>query len=113
MASPAGHSCYRPHEIIRKNAMTMRTHLLSGAAGLAIAVALSFGAQAQTAPPPTPNQSSPEMTGNMASGEPPTMIRHAVRHTKRHARASAQDSSAAEMAATERLNQQQLQGAKN
>jgi hypothetical protein len=53
------------------------------------------------------------MTGNMASGEPPAMIRHAVRHTKRHARASAQDSSAAEMAATERLNQQQLQGAKN
>jgi uncharacterized membrane protein len=91
----------------------MRTYLLSGAAGLAIAVALSFGAQAQTAPPPTPNQRSPEMTGNMASGEPPTMIRHAVRHTKRHARASAQDSSAAEMATTERLNQQQLQGAKN
>ena len=97
--------------------MTMRTQLLSGAAGLAIAMALSFGAQAQAAPPPTPDQSSPEMTGNMASGESPAMAKHALRHakhhTKHHARASSRDSSPAEVAATERLNQQQLQGAKN
>ncbi len=79
--------------------MKMRSRLFSGAAGLAIAVALSFGAQAQTYPAHGQDQTSPEMTGNMPSGEQPMWVKHKARH-KHHVRGVEQDTMSGQTPAT-------------
>ena len=94
--------------------MTMRTSLLSGIAGLAIAGAISFGAYAQTdpaAPTAAPQATNPGQTPATApsSGVPGG---HKVHHRLYKGQSGPQDSTPAEAAATERLNQQQLQLAK-
>ena len=90
--------------------MTMRTSLLSGIAGLAIAGAISFGATAQTdpaAPTAEPQATNP--------GQPPASAPSVARVKQHHhhvvyrGQSGPQNSTAAEAAATDRLNQQQLQ----
>jgi len=93
--------------------MTMRTSLLSGVAGLAIASAISFGAYAQTAPlTPTaaPQATNPGQTPATApsAGVPGG---RKVHHRRYRGQSGPQDSTPAEAAATELLNQQQLQHA--
>jgi hypothetical protein len=91
--------------------MTMRTSLLSGIAGLAIAGAISFGAYAQSDPvTPTaePQATNPGQTPATApsAGVPGG---HKIHHRVYKGQSGPQDSTPAEVAATERLNQQQLQ----
>jgi hypothetical protein len=93
--------------------MTMRTSLLSGIAGLAIAGAISFGATAQTdpaAPTAAPQATNPGQTPATApsAGVPGGPKVH---HRRYKGQSGPQDSTPAEAAATERLNQQQLQQA--
>ena len=93
--------------------MTMRTSLLSGIAGLAIAGAISFGATAQTdpaAPTAAPQATNPGQTPATApsAGVPGG---RKVHHRRYRGQSGPQDSTPAEAAATERLNQQQLQQA--
>ena len=90
--------------------MTLRTTLFSGIAGLAVAAALSFGAQAQTetaASPATWQQGVMMSSGN--AREP--AVKHSMRYSRHTARSGPQDSTPAEQAATERLNRQQLAAA--
>ncbi len=93
--------------------MTMRTSLLSGIAGLAIASAISFGAYAQTdaaAPTVAPQATNPGQTPATApsAGVPGE---HKVHHRTYKGQSGPQESTLEEAAATERLNQQQLQQA--
>ena len=93
--------------------MTMRTSLLSGVAGLAIAGAISLGAYAQTdaaAPTAAPQATNPGQTPATApsAGVPGG---RKVHHRRYKGQSGPQDSTPAEAAATERLNQQQLQRA--
>jgi len=91
--------------------MTMRSTLLSGIAGLAIASAMTFAAQAQTdAPPPAPGT-----TTNATGGQTPATAPSAdpakprVHHHRiLRGQSGPQDSTPAERAATDRLNDQQL-----
>ena len=90
--------------------MTMRTTLLSGIAGLAIASAISFAAYAQTdpvAPATEPQATNPGQTPATApsAGVPGG---HKVHHRLYKGQSGPQDSTPAEAAATEKLNQQQL-----
>jgi hypothetical protein len=91
----------------------MRTSLLSGIAGLAIAGAISFGAYAQTdtaAPAAAPQAINPGQTPATApsAGVPGG---HKVHHRLYKGQSGPQDSTPAEAAATDQLNQQQLQQA--
>ena len=91
--------------------MTMRTSLLSGIAGLAIAGAISLGAYAQTdavTPTAAPQADNP---GQMPATAPSAGVpgRHKVHHRLYKGQSGPQDSTPAEAAATEKLNQQQLQ----
>jgi hypothetical protein len=93
--------------------MTMRTTLLSGIAGVAIAGAISLGAYAQTdtaAPTAAPQATNPGQTPATApsAGIPGGKKVH---HHLYKGQSGPQDSTPAEAAATERLNQQQLQQA--
>ena len=90
--------------------MIMRTTLLTGIAGLAIAGAISFGAFAQTdpaAPTTEPQATNPGQTPATA----PSVARVKQHHHRGVFRGQSgpQDSTPEEAAATERLNQQQLQ----
>jgi hypothetical protein len=89
--------------------MTLRTTLFSGIAGLAIASAVAFGAYAQTetAALQTMRQQGVMMSSGNAS-QP--VAKHTVRH-RAHRNAQGMptnDSTPAEKAATDRLNQQAL-----
>lgn len=93
--------------------MTMRTSLLSSIAGLAIAGAISLGAYAQTdpvAPTAEPQTTNPGQTPATApsAGVPGG---HKVHHRLYKGQSGPQDSTPEEKAATEKLNQQQLQQA--
>jgi hypothetical protein len=90
--------------------MTLRTALLSGIAGLAIASAVAFGAQAQTetAALQTMRQQGVMMSSGNAS-EP--AVKHSMRYSRHTVRSRPQDSTPAEQAATERLNRRQLAAA--
>jgi hypothetical protein len=91
--------------------MTIRTTLFAAIAGLAAAAVLSFGAVAQENFP-APATRTTAQSGEMMSSGPnswPVMRRTAMHH--RHTiRVASHDSTPAEKAATERLNQQQLAG---
>jgi len=88
----------------------MRTSLLSGIAGLAIAGAISFGATAQTdpaAPTAAPQATNPGQTP--ATAPSVARVKQHHHHGVYSGQSGPQDSTPAEAAATERLNQQQLQ----
>jgi hypothetical protein len=88
--------------------MTLRTTLFSGIAGLALASALSFGAYAQAVTPTAaPQVTNPGQTPATApsAGVPGGPKAH---HRVYRGQSGPQDSTPAEKAATERLNQQQL-----
>jgi hypothetical protein len=90
--------------------MTMRTSLLSGIAGLAIAGVISFGAYAQTdpvAPTDAPQATNPGQTP--ATAPSVARVKQHHHHGVYRGQSGPQDSTPAEAAATERLNQQQLQ----
>jgi hypothetical protein len=96
--------------------MTLRTTLFSGIAGLAIAGAVAFGAQAQ--PHAVASRTMWQQGVMMPSGyTSPSVVRY-TKYTVRHrAHRYAQgmptnDSTPAEKAATERLNLQQLAAAR-
>jgi len=99
--------------------MTMKSSLLSGIAGLAVAIALSFGAQAQTdTAAPATDQAAPQATdSNATGGQTPATAPSVKRSDQRHHRAiyrgqsGPQDSTPAEKSATDLLNQQQLAAA--
>lgn len=99
--------------------MNMRTILLSGIAGLAVAGAVSFGAQAQTdaASPPAAQTTDQTPDTNATGGQTPATAPSAARvkqhyhHRIYHGQSGPQDSTPAEKAATDSLNQQQLQQA--
>jgi hypothetical protein len=91
----------------------MRTSLLSSIAGLAIAGAISFGAYAQTdpaAPTDAPQATNPGQTPATAPSAGIPGARK-VHHRVYRGQSGPQDSTPAEKAATELLNQQQLQKA--
>jgi hypothetical protein len=92
--------------------MTLRTTLFSGIAGLAIAAALSFGAQAQTYA--TASQATWQQGVMMSSGNAsrPVAKHIALRH-RHYVRTASSDSTPAEQAATDQLNMQQLRAARN
>jgi hypothetical protein len=99
--------------------MKMRTFLLSGIAGLAVASVVSFGAQAQTDPAaPATEQAAPQATDSNATGGQTPATAPSVAKVKQHhhrgvyrGQSGPQDSTPAEKAATDRLNQQQLTAA--
>jgi hypothetical protein len=86
---------------------------MSGIAGLAIAGAISFGATAQT--DPTTPTAEPQVTnpGQTPATAPSAGIPggHKIHHRLYKGQSGPQDSTPEEAAATERLNQQQLQKA--
>ena len=90
--------------------MKMRTLLLSGIAGLAVASVVSFGAQAQT-------DSAAPAAVNATGGQTPATAPSVVRVKQHHhhdiyrGQSGPQDSPPAEKAATDSLNQQQLTAA--
>jgi len=87
--------------------MTLRNTLLSGLAGLAIAGAVSFGAQGQTVPATAPQADNP---GQMPATAPSAGIPGGpkVHHRRYQGQSGPQDSTPAEAAATDRLNDQQV-----
>ncbi len=90
---------------------TMKTSLLSGIAGLSIAAAVSFAAQAQTDATAPSDQSTAQTSEMMPSGDTDRPVaKHTSRHNRHSARSGPHDSTPAEQAATERLNEQQLSG---
>ena len=92
--------------------MTMRTSLLSGIAGLAIAGAISFGATAQTdpaAPTAAPQATNPGQTP--ATAPSVARVKQHHHHGVYSGQSGPQDSTPAEKAATDSLNQQQLTAA--
>jgi len=89
--------------------MTMRTSLLSCAAGLAVAGLLTFGAQAQeTMPTAAPQAANPGQTPATAPSAGPVGHPKNLHHRLFHGQSGPQDSTPAEHAATDRLNQQSL-----
>jgi hypothetical protein len=93
--------------------MTSRTALLSSVAGLAIAGAVAFGVQAQVVTPTAaPQATNPGQTPATApsAGVPGG---RKVHHRLYKGQSGPQDSTPAEKAATERLNQQQLAAAQS
>jgi hypothetical protein len=87
-------SCHRGHEIRRRHAMTIRTSVLSGIAVLAIAGV-----------PPALAQTTPQTAPDTAQT---TAVSHrAIRH--HHTRSGPQESTPAEKAETQKLNEEQLQ----
>ncbi len=97
--------------------MKMRTLLLSGIAGLAVASIVSFGAQAQTdQTAPTTEQAAMQTNEmNATGGQTPATAPSTERSTQHYhhiiyrGQSGPQDSTPAEKAATDRLNEQQLQ----
>jgi hypothetical protein len=94
--------------------MKMTTFLLSGIAGLAVASAVSFGAYAQT-DATSPAAATPQATdSNATGGQTPATAPSVERVKQRHhhgiyrGQSGPQDSTPAEKAATDLLNQQQL-----
>ncbi|MDE2133671.1 MAG: hypothetical protein KGJ49_03635 [Alphaproteobacteria bacterium] len=89
--------------------MKMRTSLFSGIAFLAIASAAPALAQTDSAPP----ASTPDAAQTPSADQPAATPRHHRHHARsRQARSGPQYSTPEEQAATERLNEQQLQLAK-
>jgi len=101
--------------------MTMKSSLLSGIAGLAVASVLMFGAQAQTdTAAPATDQAAPQATdSNTTGGQTPATAPSVERDKQHHHRgiyrgqSGPQDSTPEEKAATDRLNQQQLAAAQS
>ena len=91
--------------------MTLRTTLLSGIAGLAAAAALSFCACAQE-DFSAPSSHATAQSGVMMSSGPNTRLamRPTAMHHRYYIHIASHDSTPAEKAATERLNQRQLAG---
>jgi hypothetical protein len=91
--------------------MTLRTTLLSGIAGLAAAAAFSLGACAQE-DFPAPAAHAWAQSGVMMSSGPNTRVamRPTAMHHRYYIHIASHDSTPAEKAATERLNQRQLAG---
>jgi hypothetical protein len=91
--------------------MTLRTTLLSGIAGLAAAAAFSFGAYAQE-DFLAPTTHATAQSGVMMSSGPNTRLamRPTAMHHRYYIHIASHDSTPAEKAATERLNQRQLAG---
>ncbi len=88
--------------------MKMKTYLFSGIAVLAIAGAAAAFAQTKAASPAT-MQMALRMTENMPSGGQPMVPRHMHHHRAYRGESGPQYSTPAEHAATDRLNEQQLQ----
>jgi hypothetical protein len=92
--------------------MTMRYTLLSGVAGLAVAGLLTFGTYAQTdAPMAAPQAANPGQTPATAPSAGPVAQPKHLHHRLYKGQSGPQDSTPAEHAATDRLNQQALQQA--
>ena len=99
--------------------MSMRSFLLSAIAGLAVASVVSFGAPAQTdAAAPATDQAAPQTTDSNATGGQTPATAPSVERVKQHhhrgiyrGQSGPQDSTPAEKAATDLLNQQQLTAA--
>ena len=91
--------------------MTIRTTLFSAIAGLAAAAAFSFGAIAQGYFPAPTTHATTEPSQMMSSGPNyRPSIRYIAWHHRHYIYIASHDSTPAERAATERLNQQQLAG---
>ena len=98
--------------------MKIRSFLLSGITGLAVASAVWFGAQAQTdvASPATAQAAPQTPTSNATGGQTPASAPSVERVKQHHHRgiyrgqSGPQDSTASEKAATDALNQKQLAG---
>ena len=91
--------------------MTLRTTLLSGIAGLAAAAALSFGAYAQEDFPAPTSHATAQSGVMMPSGNArQTTTIPIARYHRHYIHVASHDSTPAEKAATERLNQRQLAG---
>ena len=92
--------------------MTMRTSLLSGVAGLAVASLLTFGTYAQTDEPmAAPQATNPGQTPATAPSAGPVAHPKNLHHRLYRGQSGPQDSTPAEHAATDRLNQMSLQQA--
>ena len=90
--------------------MTMRTTLLSGVAGLAVAGLLTFGTYAQTDEPmAAPQATNPGQTPATAPSAGPVAHPKNLHHRLYRGQSGPQDSTPAEHAATDLLNQQSLQ----
>jgi hypothetical protein len=96
--------------------MKTKTFLLSGIAGLAVASAVSFGAQAQTdtATPATEQAAAQTPVANATGGQTPATAPSVEWTKQRHHRgiyrgqSGPQDSTPAEKAATDLLNRKEL-----
>ena len=101
--------------------MKTKSFLLSGIAGLAVASIVSFGARAQTdtAAPATELAAAQTPADNATGGQTPATAPSVERTKQRHHRviyrgqSGPQDSTPAEKAATDLLNQQQLTAAQS
>ncbi len=92
--------------------MTMRSSLLSCAAGMAIAGLLTFGAQAQEAMPmAAPQAANPGQTPATAPSAGPVAQPKHAHHRAYRGQSGPQESTPAEQAATDRLNEMALQQA--